>query len=41
MREWSIKVYMVDSEGNDHPAECFNKVIYNLHPSFENPRQGK
>lgn len=39
MREWSIRLYMVDDAGNEHPADCFNKVVYNLHPSFENPVQ--
>ncbi|ORY59054.1 yeats family-domain-containing protein [Pseudomassariella vexata] len=39
MKEWSIKVYLLDAEGNEHPASCFNKVVYNLHPSFENPNQ--
>ncbi|KAL5594567.1 hypothetical protein BROUX41_001491 [Berkeleyomyces rouxiae] len=39
MREWSIKVFMVDAAGNEHPADCFNKVVYHLHPSFENPVQ--
>ncbi len=39
MREWSIRLYMVDDAGNEHPADCFNKVVYNLHPSFANPVQ--
>lgn len=39
MREWSAKVFMVDDQGNEHPADCFNKVVYNLHPSFEQPVQ--
>lgn len=39
VREWSIKLFMVDDAGNEQPAECFNKVVYNLHPSFDNPVQ--
>lgn len=39
MREWSAKIFMVDDQGNEHPADCFNKVVYNLHPSFEQPVQ--
>ncbi|KAI4861605.1 SAS complex, SAS5 subunit/transcription initiation factor IID, subunit 14 [Hypoxylon rubiginosum] len=35
MKEWSVKIYIVDQQGNDHPANCFTKVTYNLHPSFE------
>jgi transcription initiation factor TFIID/TFIIF subunit len=39
MREWSIRLVMLDEAGNEHPADCFNKVVYNLHPSFANPTQ--
>ncbi|KAL2105600.1 hypothetical protein VUR80DRAFT_8038 [Thermomyces stellatus] len=39
MREWTIKLFMVDDQGNEQPADCFNKVVYHLHPSFENPIQ--
>lgn len=39
MREWSAKIFMVDDQGNEQPADCFNKVVYNLHPSFEQPVQ--
>ncbi|KAI1378488.1 SAS complex, SAS5 subunit/transcription initiation factor IID, subunit 14 [Hypoxylon crocopeplum] len=35
MKEWSVKIYMLDMAGNEHPANCFTKVTYNLHPSFE------
>ncbi|OTB08050.1 hypothetical protein M426DRAFT_317563 [Hypoxylon sp. CI-4A] len=35
MKEWSVKVYVLDQDGNEHPATCFTKVTYNLHPSFE------
>ncbi|KAI0123903.1 yeats family-domain-containing protein [Xylariales sp. AK1849] len=39
MKEWSVKVFLLDQDGNEHPASCFTKVTYNLHPSFENPNQ--
>ncbi|KAI1402852.1 SAS complex, SAS5 subunit/transcription initiation factor IID, subunit 14 [Hypoxylon fuscum] len=35
MKEWSVKIYILDKDGNEHPANCFTKVTYNLHPSFE------
>lgn len=41
MREWTIKLFMIDDQGNEHPADCFNKVVYHLHPSFENPDQSE
>ncbi|KAI0142836.1 transcription initiation factor IIF-like protein [Xylariaceae sp. FL1272] len=39
MKEWSVKVYLVDQDGKERPATCFQKVTYNLHPSFEEPQQ--
>ncbi|KAF4968283.1 hypothetical protein FSARC_4310 [Fusarium sarcochroum] len=39
MREWSIKVFLLDEDGNERPADVFTKVVYNLHPTFENPVQ--
>ncbi|KAI0410797.1 transcription initiation factor IIF-like protein [Xylaria grammica] len=39
MKQWNVKLYILDQDGNKHPASCFNKVVYNLHPSFENPQQ--
>ena len=41
MRKWSIKIYILDDEGNEHSANVFNKVVYKLHPSFENPHQSR
>lgn len=41
MKEWNVKLYILDQDGNKHPASCFNKVVYNLHPSFENPQQSR
>ncbi|KAJ4304234.1 transcription factor TFIIF complex subunit Tfg3 [Collariella sp. IMI 366227] len=39
MKEWTVEVYILDQEGKEKPARCFTKVVYNLHPSFENPVQ--
>jgi len=39
MKEWTIEIYLLDQEGKEHPANCFTKVVYNLHPSFEQPVQ--
>ncbi|GJN71701.1 SAS complex, SAS5 subunit/transcription initiation factor IID, subunit 14 [Purpureocillium lilacinum] len=39
MREWSIKLHLLDEDGNERPADVFTKVVYNLHPTFENPTQ--
>lgn len=41
MREWSLKLFLLDEEGNERPADVFTKVVYNLHPTFENPVQSK
>jgi transcription initiation factor TFIID/TFIIF subunit len=39
MRAWSMKIYLQDEDGNERPADVFTKVVYNLHPTFENPVQ--
>lgn len=39
MKEWSVRIYLLDQDSNEHPANCFTKVTYNLHPSFANPNQ--
>ncbi|KAF5569599.1 transcription initiation factor TFIID TFIIF subunit [Fusarium pseudoanthophilum] len=39
MREWSLKVFLLDEDGNERPADVFTKVVYNLHPTFDNPVQ--
>lgn len=41
MKEWSVELYLLDADGKERPADCFTKVTYNLHPSFENPNQSK
>ncbi|RDA94495.1 hypothetical protein CP533_2755 [Ophiocordyceps camponoti-saundersi (nom. inval.)] len=40
-REWSIRLYLLDEEGNERPADVFTKVVYNLHPTFANPTQSR
>ncbi|KOS21235.1 Transcription initiation factor TFIID subunit 14 [Escovopsis weberi] len=39
MREWSLKLLLLDEDGNERPADVFTKVVYNLHPTFDNPVQ--
>ncbi|KAG5926732.1 hypothetical protein E4U53_003011, partial [Claviceps sorghi] len=39
MREWSLRLHLLDEDGNERPADVFTKVVYNLHPTFENPVQ--
>lgn len=39
MRSWNIEVYVLNENGEEVPATIFNKVVYNLHPSFLNPIQ--
>lgn len=39
MRKWSVNIYILDEDGQEHTADCFQRVVYNLHPSFENPVQ--
>ena len=41
MKEWTVEVYILDEAGKEKPAKCFTKVVYNLHPSFDNPTQSK
>ncbi|KAF2643978.1 transcription initiation factor TFIID subunit 14 [Massarina eburnea CBS 473.64] len=39
MRTWSIEIVLVNAEGRDVVANCFEKAVYNLHPSFEKNKQ--
>jgi transcription initiation factor IIF auxiliary subunit len=41
MKVWSVRIFILDQDGNEHEAKAFNKVTYNLHPSFENPNQSR
>jgi len=39
MRSWSVEIWMLDDEGNTIPATVFEKVTYELHPTFPKPKQ--
>lgn len=39
MKSWNIEIFLLDEAGNEKSANCFTKVVYNLHPSFANPVQ--
>jgi transcription initiation factor IIF auxiliary subunit len=39
MRTWSIEIFLLDNEQREIPATCFEKCVYNLHPSFEKNKQ--
>ncbi|KAF5877282.1 putative transcription initiation factor tfiid subunit 14 protein [Botrytis fragariae] len=39
MKSWNIEIFMLDENGNEKPATCFTKAVYNLHPTFPNPTQ--
>jgi hypothetical protein len=41
MRAWSIEVWLLDDTGREIPATVFEKVVYNLHPTFERPKQSE
>ncbi|OJJ61959.1 hypothetical protein ASPSYDRAFT_27614 [Aspergillus sydowii CBS 593.65] len=36
LRAWSIEVYIINDHGEQVAANVFDKVTYNLHPSFGN-----
>jgi transcription initiation factor IIF auxiliary subunit len=39
MRSWSVEIWMLDDAGNLIPASVFEKVTYELHPTFPKPKQ--
>ncbi|CCD25039.1 TATA-binding protein-associated factor TAF14 NDAI_0E02220 [Naumovozyma dairenensis CBS 421] len=40
VRKWSIEIVLIDEETKQEiPATIFDKVIYHLHPTFENPNR--
>ncbi|KAH8599690.1 yeats family-domain-containing protein [Bisporella sp. PMI_857] len=39
MKTWNIEIVLLDEAGDEKPASCFTKAVYNLHPSFANPIQ--
>lgn len=40
MRKWSIQISLVGPNGEELPAKVFDKVTYQLHPTFEKPIRG-
>jgi transcription initiation factor IIF auxiliary subunit len=38
MRAWSISIHLQSAEGDELPATCFEKAVYNLHESFGSKR---
>lgn len=41
MRKWSIQVSVLGPNGEELPANVFDKVTYKLHPTFVNPNRSK
>lgn len=39
MRSWSIEIWLLDDNGREVAANCFEKAVYNLHPSFDKNKQ--
>ncbi|KAH3902283.1 related to Transcription initiation factor TFIID subunit 14 [Saccharomycodes ludwigii] len=39
VHKWSIEVCLLDSDGNEIPANIFDKVVYHLHPTFASPNR--
>jgi hypothetical protein len=36
LRKWNIQIFLINDHGEDVPATLFDKVVYKLHPSFDN-----
>ncbi|ORY09967.1 yeats family-domain-containing protein [Clohesyomyces aquaticus] len=39
MRAWTIEIWLLDEAGQEVAANCFEKAVYNLHPSFPKNKQ--
>ncbi|KAG9204189.1 hypothetical protein B5807_03289 [Epicoccum nigrum] len=39
MRSWNIEIWLLDDQGNEVMPTVYEKAVYNLHPSFERPKQ--
>lgn len=39
MRSWSVEVWLLNEAGEEVPATVFDKVMYELHPTFTKPKQ--
>jgi transcription initiation factor IIF auxiliary subunit len=40
MRSWSVEVWLLNEAGEEVPATVFDKVMYELHPTFAKAKQG-
>ena len=38
MRAWHVEVYLLNQNGEEVPANIFEKAVYKLHPSFGKQR---
>ncbi|SCV05765.1 LANO_0H14686g1_1 [Lachancea nothofagi CBS 11611] len=41
MREWQVDLWVLTADGEEIPANIFEKCIYRLHPTFTNPTRIK
>lgn len=41
MRKWSIEVYLTTESQDLIPANVYEKVTFELHPTFKNPKRSK
>jgi transcription initiation factor IIF auxiliary subunit len=41
MRQWSMETWLINDQGEQIPATVFEKVTYELHPTFAKPKQCK
>jgi hypothetical protein len=39
MRKWNIEIWLLNEAGEEVQADVFDKVVYELHPSFAKPKQ--
>jgi hypothetical protein len=39
MRKWNIEIWLLNEAGEEVQADVFEKVVYELHPSFAKPKQ--
>lgn len=37
LRHWRVEIWLLNEESNEVPATVFEKCVYQLHPTFENP----
>lgn len=39
MREWSVELALLDESNNEIPLNLVDRVVYHLHPTFNNPNR--